>query len=112
MQFFGNDIEHRNQAVGCRTAGLFDDHGHRIGLVQQTDAAAYLDVAFVGGIHENAAACQDPVHVGHHGCDPAHVEIPAERSFLAGLHFIEIPFDRREPAPLVRGILLPAEQKE
>jgi hypothetical protein len=53
-----------------------------------------LSGSLVPGVHEDAAAGEDAVHVGHHAGHPAHVEVLAARAFLAGRQVVDVA-----PAP-------------
>ena len=55
-------------------------------------------------IHENAAARQDAIDVGHHRGDPAHVEVLAQRSGLAREAFVDISRHRCIPVAAVRHV--------
>ena len=51
------------------------EHRHRVGLVQQAQPARACSGPWCPRVHEDAAAHQDAVHLGHHRGDPAHVEV-------------------------------------
>ena len=86
---------------GGRTAGLLDQHRHRVGLVHQAQLAALPAALLVHRVHEHAAAGQDAVHVGDHRGHPAHVVVLAERAFLALQHLVVVTLDRRLPVARV-----------
>ncbi len=89
---------------GSRTARLLDDHADRIGFVHQTQTARLARVFGVFGVHENTAAHENAVHVGHHRGDPAGVEVAPARTGLAGLALRDIALNRRLPEALVAGV--------
>src|ERR1700761_4735819 len=101
VQAFGHDVEDTFLAVGRGAARLCDDERHRIRLVHQAQLARLVRRALVGRVHEDAAAVQDTVHVGHHRRDPAHIEILLTRAILAGLQLANVLLDRRGPVALV-----------
>lgn len=90
VQFGGLQVQDALLAVGGRAAGLFDQPAHRVGFVHQAQLAGLFGLALVPRVHEDAAAHQDAVHVGHHAGDPAHVEVLAARAFLAGQAFVDV----------------------
>ncbi|PRD38308.1 UNVERIFIED_CONTAM: hypothetical protein NCL1_03594 [Trichonephila clavipes] len=52
-------------------------------------------------VQEHAAAGEDAVHVGDHGRDPAHVEVLAAHTGLAGQQLVDVTLHRRFPEALV-----------
>src|ERR1039457_2508559 len=80
MQVGRLDVHDALISAGRNTARLFDDEGHRIGFVQQTQLAAFSRILCVLGVQEHATARQDAMHFGHHRCHPAHIEIDAARA--------------------------------
>src|SRR5690606_36643746 len=70
VQLLGLDVQDALLAVDRSAAGLFDDHAHGVGLVHQAQFAGLAGLARIPGVHEDAAARHDPVHVGHHRGDP------------------------------------------
>ena len=87
-------------------AGLFDDHRHRVGFVQQAELAGLSGglESLVAGIHEDAAKAQDAVDLRDHRDDPAHLEILAASALLAGPAFGDVALDRLFPVTSVRNV--------
>src|ERR1035441_8887049 len=83
----GCDIEYSVSAGRSPAAGLFDDHGHRVGFVKQPQAAGYIRILVVARVHEQSAAHQDAVYFGHDRCDPAHIEIRTAHAAFAAHAF-------------------------
>ena len=104
VQLVRGDVHDALLAVGGGAAGLFDDEGHRVRFVHQAQLARHRGVAQVGRVHEDAAAVQDAVHVGHHRSDPAHVEVGAARAGVAGQQFVDVALHRRVPVARVRHV--------
>src|SRR5690606_35144098 len=91
-------------AGGGGTAGLFDDHRHRVGLVHQAQLAALTAALFIHRIHEDAAPREHAVYVGHHRGHPAHVEVAPTRPFLALLQLGDVALHRLLPEARVGGV--------
>ena len=77
---------------------------HRVRFVQQAQAPGFGRVLAVLGIHEQAAAHQDAVHLGDERSDPAHVEVLGARAAPAGQAFSDVALHRRFPEALVGGV--------
>ena len=58
----------------------------------------------VARVHEDAAALQDTVHFGHHGGDPAHVEVLAANAGLAFEELGDVALDRILPVAHVGAV--------
>src|SRR3569623_767897 len=91
-------------ARGARAARLLDDEGHGIGLVHQAQLAAFFLGLAVDGVHEDAAAREDTVHLGHHRGDPAHVEILGPGAVLALQTLVDIALHWLFPEALVGSV--------
>ena len=63
-----------------------------------------MRLSFVPGVHENATACEDAVHIGHHAGNPAHVEIFAAHTFFALQALVHITFDGGIPVAHVAHV--------
>ncbi len=104
VQLLWHQVENPVDAVGRGTAGLLDQKGDRVGLVDETQATLAITLAAVGGIAEHAAAHQDAIGVGDQRGDPAHVEVALARTFRALQAVIDIEPDRFVPMPVVGRI--------
>ena len=91
-------------AVGGGAAGLLDQPAHGVGLVHEAQLAGLLRLALVPGVHEDAAAGHDAVHVGHHAGHPAHVEVLAARAFLALQALVDVALHRLVPVAHVAHV--------
>ena len=58
VQRLGLEVEDTLLAVGCRAAGLLDQEGDRVGLVDQAQAAVLIARTCVGWVEEDSAARQ------------------------------------------------------
>jgi hypothetical protein len=65
---------------------------------------ALAGILGVLGIHEDAAAGQDAVHFGDHRRHPAHVEVLAARTGLAGQALVDVALHRLFPETHVRRV--------
>ena len=90
--------------VRWRAAGLLDQEGDRVGLVDQPQPALAVAAALVAGIEEHAAAHQDAVGLGDQRGDPAHVEVLLARAFGALQAVVDIEPHGLVPVPVVRGV--------
>jgi len=104
VQAFGRQIEDALAPGGGGTAGLLDEEGHRVGFVQQAQLAGLGRILGVLGVHEDAAAGEDAMHFGNHRGDPAHVEVLAARTGLAGQAFVDVALHRFFPETHVRRV--------
>ena len=97
MQAFGLNVQNGLLSVAGGATSLLDQPAHGVGLVHQSEFARFVRLSFVPGIHEDAPAHQNTVHIGHHGGDPAHIEVFAPHAFGSCQALIDVPFDRRIP---------------
>ena len=104
MERFRLDLQNAPEAVDRRASGLFDEKGDGTRFVEQAQTPMLVALARILRIKIDAAADQDAIDVGDHGADPAHVEIPAARTFVALDQIFDIGADRRRPAARVRGV--------
>ena len=66
--------------------------------------AGLAGVALVGRVHEDTAAVQDAVDLGHQSGNPARVVVLAPRAGPAGQQLVDVALDRRIPVPAVGGV--------
>ena len=91
-------------AIGGHATGLLHQKAHRIGFIQQAKLAGFAWLAAVGRVHEDATADHDPMDVGNHRRDPAHVVVLAERAVAPGIQIGDILLDRLMPMSRVGGV--------
>ena len=84
MQLLGLQVKNILISVCGFAAGLFDKERHRVGFIHQTEFAGFRRIAVVARIHEYAAAAENSMNFSNHGSHPAHVEILAQRTGIAG----------------------------
>ena len=84
MQLLGLQVKNILISVCSFAAGLFDKERHRVGFIHQTEFAGFRRIAVVARIHEYAAAAENSMNFSNHGSHPAHVEILAQRTGIAG----------------------------
>src|SRR5581483_2653158 len=98
------DFENWSLPRARPAASLLDQQADRIGLIQQPQTPGARQVLAIAGVHEYAAAHQDPVGLRDERGDPAHVEIASPRPAPACQALLHIALDRRFPVARVGGI--------
>ncbi len=98
------DVEDAIESVDGGSAGLFDEQCDRVGLVKQAQAAMLVALARILRIEIDAAAEQNAIDVGDDRTNPAHVEVPAARPFVAFEAVVDIGADGRRPIAGIRGV--------
>ncbi len=76
----GVSFENALDAGRGRTAGLLDQPGNGIRLVNQPQTTVLITVTQVARIHVDAAAREHTMRFGDHRRDPAHVEVDTPRA--------------------------------
>src|ERR1035438_2383506 len=104
MQVGRLDVHDALISAGRNTARLFDDEGHRIGFVQQTQLAAFSWILCALRVQERATAPKNAMHFGHHQCHPAHIEIDAARAGFPRDAFFHVALYRLFPETLIGRI--------
>src|SRR5690606_18643655 len=104
VQRGGLDIQNALFAVDGQSPGLLDDEAHGVRFVHQSQFAGLAAGALVAGVHEYAAAAVDPMHIGDHRGNPAHVVVLFEGTFLAGQTFVDVASHGHFPMAHVRHV--------
>ena len=100
----GTRSSSRQTVSVARAAGLLDQEGDRVGLVDEPQPALMVAAAPVAGVEEDAAADQDAIAIGDQRRDPAHVEITAARPVDALQAIVDIEPHRLVPVAVVGGV--------
>ena len=67
VQTLRDDVEDAMATSNGATSSLFDDHGHRVGFIEQSQFS--LCPIICGWVEKDTTLEQCPMNVGHHGSD-------------------------------------------
>src|SRR5690606_19207325 len=74
----------------CKTFSLFYQHRHRVGLIHEPKTPKSTGFPVVLWVHINTATYQNAMHIGHHTCDPSHIEVPLPHSGATSTTLVNI----------------------